>query len=372
MITPKMLEETKEFYEKNVYGRWRSNEKVSYQIHKISKRLNDPIPENPFAAMMRLSTTDQGVDVEITVIPENSFAKNNSATASESKAASGSFTVRAYLPEENAKKPFSKGCPYIVCMHPIQPQPMEYALSQGYALIFMDTAMVAMDNNLRKGLFYDLYPYTDNPDEQTGELMAWGWAASKVIDAMEAGLAKELGICTENAIVTGVSRWGKATAVCGAFEKRFKMTVPVCSGAGGLALWKYQSEGKTYDLTAHGGPKDYVYGKNEPLDCLQSDAERGWFNDAFLQYKTYADIPVEQYMLPVLAADKNRKYMIIAAWMGEDWVNAPAMWECYLEAQKIIKEMGIEHTLSQAFHKEGHAVLEEDMVEIIKEFNTCI
>ena len=68
----------------------------------------------------------------------------------------------------------------------------------------------------------------------------------------------------------------------------------------------------THPLSKVGGPTEYTYGQNEPLSCLQSDAERGWFNDSFLQYKTPAEIPMDQ------------------------------------------------ENLVLHFHKEGHAVLEED------------
>lgn len=327
------------FYENNVYGKWRSGEKVSYTVLEETKRKAPEASDNPFVNMFKLSTTDEGKDVEIHV--EGANGKNVT------------FTVRAYVP---------KGCenaPFIVCMHPVLP--LKELLAKGCAAIFMDTSMVAEDNCLHRGVFYELYPYTEDADSQTGELMAWSWAASKVLDAVYAGLDKELGLDADYSMVTGVSRWGKATAVCGAFEKRFKVVIPVCSGAGGLAAWKYQSEGRSYDLSECGGPKDYVYGTNEPLSCLQSDAERGWFADKFLEYKEYADIPFEQYMLPVMAADKNRKYFVIAAHMGEDWVNAPAMWETYERALKVYTEKGLEQNLKAYFHKEGHALLAEDV-----------
>ena len=86
----------------------------------------------------------------------------------------------------------------------------------------------------------------EDPATQTGGLMAWAWGASKVLDAVYAGLDIEFGLDAEASMVTGVSRWGKATAVCGAFEKRFRLTIPTCSGAGGLAQYNYRS--------AEGGP----------------------------------------------------------------------------------------------------------------------
>lgn len=342
------LAQIKKFYEDNVYGQWRDGETVTFCVNEVSKRVVTPDPKNPFATMFKLSTTDDGRDIEIHV---------------DKDGRSGFFTVRAYLPSADIASKYPDGCPFIVCMHPIQPK--DYALSKGYAVIFMDTSEVAQDNNLRKGCFYDIYPYTKDPASQTGELMAWSWAAAKVLDAIYSGLDKVLGLNAMESAITGVSRWGKATAVCGAFEPRFKTVIPTCSGAGGLALWKHKSEGHTFDMTHCGGPADYTYGQNEPLSCLQSDAEQGWFNDKFLEYKEYSDIPVEQYMLPVLAASPDRQYYIVAAWTGEDWVNAPAMWACYEEALKIYKEMGLESHLHAIFHKEGHAILEEDLVKIL-------
>ena len=136
--------------------------------------------------------------------------------------------------------------------------------------------------------------------------MAWAWGASKVLDAVYAGLDKAYKLDPQASMVTGVSRWGKATAVCAAFDHRFRMSIPTCSGAGGLALYSVISEGKTYDLSKVGGPSEYTYGQNEPLSCLQSDAERGWFNDSFRQYKTPAEIPIDQENLVKLAMDKER------------------------------------------------------------------
>lgn len=332
----------KEYYEKNIYGIWRSGETVSYCINEVSKR---PAPQGPFA-MFKMSTDDEGTDVEIIVKKDNRESQ---------------FTVRAYIPKSEKPK---EGFPFFVCMHPVAPK--DYALSKGYGMIFMDTSMIAEDNNLRKGCFYDLYPYSKDPSTQTGELMAWGWGAAKVLDAIENGLGKELGLDINHAAVTGVSRWGKATAVCGAFEKRFQTVIPVCSGAGGLALWNVNSEGQSYDFTDLGGPKDYVYGQNEPLSCLQSTDEQGWFNDKFLEFKTYSDIEVEQFYLPLLAADKSRQYYIVAAWMGEDWVNAPAMWACFENAKEQYTKMGLGDNIHAVFHKEGHALLEEDLVKILK------
>ena len=331
-------EKLREFYQNNIYGMWRCGEDISYELLGPDKDTGEK-PEG-FAAFLKVTGGDV---IRITVSKDGR---------------SSSFLVHAYLPDEK-EKTYADPSPFIICMHPIPAA--DLALKKGYALLVMTASEIATDDTEHKGAFYDLYPYGDDNDEQTGVLMAWAWGASKILDAVYAGLGTDLNLDPGLSLVTGVSRWGKATAVCGAFDERFKMTIPACSGAGGLALFDVVSEGKTYDFSSIGGPSDYTYGKNEPLDCLQSDAERGWFNDNFLKYKKPEDIPVSQSMLPVLGVSDTRYCFIIAACMGEDWVNAPAMWECYKEADRLLKEHNLDSHLTVHFHKEGHAVIDEDM-----------
>ena len=340
-------EELREFYEKNMYGTWREGEQVSFDLlgeDPKAKEKPSGFP-NPFEVI-------GGELVKIKV---------------EAQGRKGEFIVHAYLPKEEDRRKYPKGSPFIICMHPIQPK--DYILANGYALFFLEGRQIASDDTAHQGAFYDVYPYGADAAEQTGVLMAWAWGASKVLDAVYAGLDKEFCLDADASMVTGVSRCGKATAVCGAFDERFRMTIPACSGAGGLALYNFVSEGKTYDLRKVGAPAEYTYGKNEPLDCLQSDAERGWFNDAFLQYKEPSDIPMEQENLPIMAMSKERFYFIIAACTGEDWVNAPAMWECYKKANEAYEAQGLGDHLVLNFHKVGHAVLEEDAEKFISYFN---
>ena len=331
-------------YQRKIYGYHRYGENVRYKIEE-----DGAIIESFFGIEKALGAK------KLTVYVEHNGKEIN-------------FSVPVYLPKDSKHK---GGFPVIISMHPIAVK--DYALSMGYALIIMNPTHIAEDNSLRKGLFYDLYPYNIKEEsEQTGELMAWGWGASKILDALYLGAAKEFDIDPDNSMVTGVSRWGKAAAVAGAFDKRFKMTVPVCSGAGGLALFRYRSEGFKYDFSKVDGPSDYKYTANEPLSCLQSVDERGWFNEAFLEYTDEEYLPVDQYDLPLLAMDENRYYFIVASYMGEDWVNAPSMWLCYKIAKEMYKRFGLEDNIVCNMHKEGHAVIEEDMKYIIAYFDKKI
>ncbi len=285
-----------------------------------------------------------------------------------STGAKSMFTATVSLPKSDVPAPSEVGYPVVVGMH--QGISEAVANENGFAVITVDwfSGAVASDDTKHTGAFYDLYPYGESRQEQTGVLMAWGWGCSKILDALDAGLGKELNIDGRNSIVTGVSRWGKAAAVCGAFDKRFKMVAPSCSGAGGLALYRYISEGKTYDFSSKGAPSEYVYGKNEPLGSLQTEGERGWFNDRFMQFSDVLQLPMDQYMLASLVAERDRYLFIIGSCIHEDWVNAPAMWYAFVASKLIFERLGFGDNVKVNIHKEGHAVIAEDMVYMAEYF----
>lgn len=337
-------EKLRKYYEENIYGTWRKNEEVTFELLGKDPRSEEDI-SNPFEVI-------GGDLVKISV-------SNDSAKTS--------FVVHIYRPDEEASKKYPKGNPFIICMHPMMSA--DKALYKGYTLIVMEITKVAADDTSRSGAFYDLYPYGEDDKDKTGVLMAWAWGASKILDAVYAGLDKEYLLDADASMVAGVSRWGKATAVCGAFDERFRMVIPACSGAGGLALYSFFSQGKTYDLSDIGGPSEYTYEKNEPLESLQSDSERGWFNDKFMNYKSEEDIKIDQENLPILAMSPDRYYFIIAACMGEDWVNAPSMWQCYKKANEVYEKEGLSDHLVIHIHKEGHAIIDEDMEFITRYFD---
>lgn len=241
----------------------------------------------------------------------------------------------------------------------------EYANERGYAVLSINPMEIAADNSTRTGVFYDLYPYGECWEEQTGVLTAWGWSVSKAIDALENGAAEELGLTTTDFLMTGVSRFGKATAVAGAFEPRIKITAPACSGAGGIALYRYVSEGRVFDYTAIGRGNDYTCSKNEPLSCLRSDAEGHWFNDNFQGFKDEWVMPLEQYMLSALCGRGNRYLFISGSYCDEDWVNANAMWMNYLASKDLFETMEIADHLAVCLHETGHMVTPQDLVYLL-------
>lgn len=83
-----------------------------------------------------------------------------------------------------------------------------------------------------KGLFYQLY----GSDHSAGAMMAWAWGVSRIIDALE--MTEGHDIDPSRLGITGCSRNGKGAMVCGAFDERMTLTLPMEGGSGGISSWR--------------------------------------------------------------------------------------------------------------------------------------
>jgi hypothetical protein len=103
-------------------------------------------------------------------------------------------------------------------------------LQEGVAFINFNNNTVG--NTTKQGAFY-----TANPGNQgVGNLMAWAWGVSRMIDVIEASGAQ---LINPQAIgVTGCSRNGKGAFVAGAFDERVALTIPFESGMAGVAPFR--------------------------------------------------------------------------------------------------------------------------------------
>lgn len=319
------LTEIQNLYETQMYGTYPSGEKISYTIE---------------GEIMKVSVTENGVTETI--------------------------DVKVTLP---TKKVYEEA-PVLFVYFGFFPEQLNYATERGYAVLAVNPYEIAKDAFPREGIFYRLHPYTEDPATQTGALAAWAWGFSKAMDALQAGAAKELGLSSEQFILTGVSRFGKSTAVAGAFDSRIKVTAPSCSGAGGMALYRYVSEGRAYDFSKVGRPTDYTFQKNEPLSCLCSDSEGHWFNDRFRTFGDPGKLPLEQYMLSALCGRGGRYLFISGSYCDEDWVNSPSMWMNYLAAKELFRFSGNEEKLAVCFHETGHMVTMSDLAYLL-DFCDC-
>jgi len=253
--------------------------------------------------------------------------------------------------------------------------PRQYALDKGYANISVPTNTVASDDNAHTGAFYTLYPHNSTPSSlRTGVLMAWAWGASKIMDALEGGAAAAFSLNADNTIITGTSRNGKAAAVAGAFEERFKITVPVSSGAGGAAIYRYYSAGQKYDLSGYfsyngGGSWAVDDGNPQSLDSIKSDSGGGWFNDKFQVFKKPEDLPFDQHFLFSLCAGEKRHLFMVNGFEWDKWTNPPGFFYNFELTKPVFDLLAIPHNISVSMHRQRHGLEQEDMVKLIKYAN---
>ena len=240
------------------------------------------------------------------------------------------------------------------------------AMERGYAAIQYDCACVAQDNSTFSGAFYSLYPYSrGNPAEQRGTLLAWAWGAGRVIDALESGAGKALNINPTLSVVAGVSRFGKSVAVAGAYDERIRVTIPSCSGAGGIAVYRTCNHGKTYCLTSLGGPEQWTNdSQNEPFSNLQG-GEGYWFCGNFARVPSVWHLPVDQHMLCALAAGKGRHLIVVTGITSEGWNNTEGQCLAYVKAQPVWDLLGCGDQNNMLIHLDGHAVLPSDLEQIL-------
>ncbi|MBN1576094.1 MAG: T9SS type A sorting domain-containing protein [Chitinispirillaceae bacterium] len=69
-----------------------------------------------------------------------------------------------------------------------------------------------------------------------GAMMAWAWGASRILDALE--MTPEAKIDPYRCAIIGCSRDGKGAMVCGVFDERMALTLPMEGGSGGISSWR--------------------------------------------------------------------------------------------------------------------------------------
>ncbi|MBR6954689.1 MAG: hypothetical protein IKH77_06605 [Clostridia bacterium] len=241
-----------------------------------------------------------------------------------------------------------------------------YAAERGYAGLQYDPTRAAEDSGKRTGAFFHLYPHIPgDPEADRGVLLAWAWGVSRILDALEQGAGETLGIHPGLSLVAGVSRWGKSAAVAGAYDPRIRVTIPVCSGLGGTAVFRTDNHGKTYDLRRLGGPADWVNAsRNEPLSNLQG-GEGYWFCGAFAGFDGPESLPVDQHMLCALAAGPDRHLVLVTGITSEGWNNTEGQCLAWLASQPVWDLLGVPGHNNLLLHLDGHALLPTDMEAIL-------
>jgi hypothetical protein len=170
-----------------------------------------------------------------------------------------------------------------------------------------------------QGLFFNLY----GSSASAGATMAWAWAVSVVLDALEA--TPSAGIDTTKVGVTGCSRNGKGALVAGAFDSRIALTIPQESGSGGSACWRL-SNNET------GAPQN-VQTAGEIVQ------ENVWFSSTFNNYVNDVNIlPYDHHMLESLVAPRG---LFVIDNVGYQWLGPWSSWGCNEAGHTVYQALGV-------------------------------
>ncbi len=370
----KRKEEIAMLYQQHMYGAWRSGEQVDYEeLTEVVTGRFTATDWKDFSTWKYVETSEPATDWKKSLKIK---VRGKDAGGQGQENAEAEFRVNLYLPEINTHP---NGAPIFIEIGSLGEPIRNYLLSQGYAVAEMRTNEVASDDDKHLGAFYELYPYGNCAEEQTGVLMAWAWGVSKIIDVLSMPvLAEMLKLDPKVIIVNGVSRNGKATAVAGAFDQRITVTAPSSSGAGGVVAFRYNSEGLTFDYSplkkdefidfqgeAEGTASYEGYqteeGKlvtvttNQSFTHLGIDSMGGWVIDNYRTFTDVTEFPLDQHLLAALSSGTERYLYITTEVVGGDWVNAAGTYACYLETKKIFEALGLGDHLAAHIHAVGHA-----------------
>ena len=189
---------------------------------------------------------------------------------------------------------------------PAGPPWQEQVLAKGWGYATLIPTTVQADNaaGLTEGIIGLCNKGQPRQPDDWGALRAWAWGASRLLDYFEtdpAVDAKQVGI-------TGHSRYGKASLVAMAYDKRFAIGYISSSGMGGAALYRRNF--------------------GERLENLAATGEFHWMAGNFLKYAgplTPNDLPVDSHELIDLCAP--RPVFIGAGEIhgGDGWVDPRGM-----------------------------------------------
>ncbi|KAF4633521.1 hypothetical protein G7Y89_g4604 [Cudoniella acicularis] len=173
-----------------------------------------------------------------------------------------------------------------------------------------------------KGLFYDLY----GSDASAGAMIAWAWATSRIIDALE--MTPDAQIDTSKIAVTGCSRNGKGALVVGAFDKRIALTIPQESGTGGAGCWRLADD--TYSQGINIQTAHELVGENS------------WCSKDFDAYATSINLlPFDHHMLAGLVAPRG----LLVIENNINWLGPQSTYGCMKTANKIWQALGAQDNM---------------------------
>ena len=201
------------------------------------------------------------------------------------------------------------------------PDPREVVLGHGWALAEIVPTTAQADNGagLTEGIIGLANRGQPRGADDWGALKAWGWAASRGLDYLEAAPETD----GARVVIEGLSRYGKAVLVTMAYDERFAIGFSGSSGEGGGSLYRRDN--------------------GETLENLASSGEYHWMGPRFLRYAGplgVDDLPIDAHSLIALSAPRPLFLGTGTAEAGDAWVDPRGIYLATKAASPVWEMLG--------------------------------
>jgi hypothetical protein len=172
-------------------------------------------------------------------------------------------------------------------------------------------------------------------------MMAWAWGMSRIIDGLE--ITEGHNIDPERLGITGCSRNGKGAMVCGAFDDRLALTLPMEGGSGGISSWRI-ADVENPNKQAH------------PDGCQTASqivGENVWMSPNFNTYAkgSVDNPPTDAHTLAAIIAPRA---VFFVEGSQNSWNCNVCCWTAASAARMVFQALGVEDHIGIVMTNHGH------------------
>lgn len=179
------------------------------------------------------------------------------------------------------------------------------------------------------GKFYDFFPNS----KDTGSLMAWAWAASRIVDGLIATTGHKIDVTKLYGL--GCSRNGKTAATMALFDQRIAMVAMQSPGSGMTSGWRIADAQTTSVQTA-----SEIFG------------ETTWMGEQFGQFgKAVSKLPIDQHEVLALAWPRP---ILVREGNADSWNCPICVWTTLKYTQMIYDALGSKDAIGFTQYDGGH------------------
>jgi hypothetical protein len=301
-----------ELFDRDILGRIPANvPMVAWEVVSVTHETNGDVP---VITKQLIGHVDNSADPSIVV--------NIDVTLTTPANAAGPVPVIMELTfSREFMQAFVKRFPQFAAQASSGPTWQQQALARGWGYAEYVPTSVQPDNGA--GLAEGVIGLTNHgqprkPDDW-GALRAWAWGASRALDYFETDPAVD----ARRVGITGHSRYGKASLVAMAYDRRFAISYISSSGEAGAKLYRHS------------------YG--EDIGNIAAGGEYHWMAGNFLKYDgplAVADLPVDAHELIALCAPRPVFIGAGTTQGGDGWVDAEGMFMAEVAAGPVYRLLG--------------------------------